>query len=120
PRAAARALRGRGTALPCHLGSDRAAADRALARDRRQPRGHRMGPRRQLGRVRRLVVKVGTGLITTPSTGPDRRRLAALAGDITAARADGTRDVVLVTSGAIATGMAPLALPQPPRSIPDH
>jgi glutamate 5-kinase len=78
-----------------------------------------MGPRRQLGRVRRLVVKVGTGLITTPSTGPDRRRIAALAADITAARADGARDVVLVTSGAIATGMARLALPERPRSMPD-
>jgi glutamate 5-kinase len=78
-----------------------------------------MGPRRQLGRVRRLVVKVGTGLITAPSTGPDRRRIAALAADITAARADGTRDVVLVTSGAIATGMARLGLPERPRSMPD-
>jgi hypothetical protein len=36
----------------------------------------RMGARRQLGRVRRLVVKVGTGQITTGSTGPDRRRIA--------------------------------------------
>ena len=78
-----------------------------------------VGARRQLGRVRRLVVKVGTGLITTPSTGPDRRRIAALAADIAAARADGGRDVVLVTSGAIATGMARLALPERPRTMPE-
>jgi hypothetical protein len=69
--------------------------------------------------LRRLVVKVGTGLITTPSTGPDRRRIAALAADIAAARADGGRDVVLVTSGAIATGMARLALPERPRTMPE-
>ena len=78
-----------------------------------------MGARRQLGRVRRLVVKVGTGQITTGSTGPDRRRIAALAADIAGARADGGRDVVLVTSGAIATGMARLALPERPRSMPE-
>ena len=77
-----------------------------------------MGSRRQLGRVRRLVVKVGSGLVTTPGAGPDRRRITALADELAAARAD-TRDVVLVTSGAIATGMARLALPQRPRSIPE-
>src|SRR6185436_10741003 len=118
-RACARALRRGGTVLPRHLGGDRPGAHRAPAGGRRQPRRHRMGTRRQLGRVRRLVVKVGTGLITAPSTGPDRRRIAALAADITAARADGARDVVLVTSGAIATGMARLALPERPRTMPE-
>ena len=76
-----------------------------------------MAARRQLGRVRRLVVKVGTGLITAPDTGPDPDRIAALASEIAGAR-DG-REVVLVTSGAIATGMARLALPARPRSIPE-
>src|SRR5438067_13585042 len=76
-----------------------------------------MAARRQLGRVRRLVVKVGTSLITEPSTGPDPDRIAALATEIAGAR-DG-REVVLVSSGAIATGMARLALPVRPRSIPE-
>jgi len=76
-----------------------------------------MAARRQLGRVRRLVVKVGTGLITQPKLGPDPDRIAALAGEIAAVREG--REVVLVTSGAIATGMARLTLAERPRSIPE-
>ena len=76
-----------------------------------------MAARRQLGRVRRLVVKVGSGLVTAPAVGPDPDRIAALAEDIAAVRDH--REIVLVTSGAIATGMARLALPQRPRSIPE-
>ena len=76
-----------------------------------------MAPRRQLGRVRRLVVKVGTGLVTAPDVGPDPDRIAALADDIGAVHEH--REIVLVTSGAIATGMARLALPHRPRSIPE-
>ena len=78
-----------------------------------------MGARRQLGRVRRLVVKVGSGLITTPAVGPERRRIAALAADVAAVRGDPAREIVLVSSGAIATGMARLALPRRPRSMPE-
>src|SRR6059036_206108 len=76
-----------------------------------------MAARRQLGRVRRLVVKVGTSLIAEPGTGPDPDRIAALATEVAGAREG--REVVLVTSGAIATGMARLALPARPRSIPE-
>src|SRR5881397_1951765 len=76
-----------------------------------------MAARRQLGRVRRLVVKVGTSLVAEPGTGPDPDRIAALAAEIAGAREG--REVVLVTSGAIATGMARLALPARPRSIPE-
>src|SRR2546428_1035204 len=76
-----------------------------------------MAARRQLGRVRRVVVKVGTSLITEPGTGPDPDRFAALAAEIAGAREG--REAVLVSSGAIATGMARLALPARPRSIPE-
>jgi glutamate 5-kinase len=76
-----------------------------------------MAARRQLGRVRRLVVKVGSGLVTAPEVGPDPDRIAALADDIGAVRDH--REIVLVTSGAIATGTARLALPHRPRSIPE-
>jgi glutamate 5-kinase len=78
-----------------------------------------VGARRQLGRIRRLVVKVGSGLVTTPAAGPDRRRIGALAADLVAARGEAGREVVLVTSGAIATGMARLALSHRPRSMPE-
>jgi glutamate 5-kinase len=76
-----------------------------------------MAARRQLGRVRRLVVKVGTGLITQPGVGPDPDRIALLAAEIASVREG--REVVLVTSGAIATGMARLTLAARPRSIPE-
>jgi glutamate 5-kinase len=76
-----------------------------------------MAARRQLGRVRRLVVKVGSGLITGGPAGADADRIEALAAEIASVR-DG-RQVVLVSSGAIATGMARLALSRRPRSIPD-
>jgi len=72
---------------------------------------------RELGPVRRLVVKIGSGLITTPRVGVDDKRIDALAADIAAARRD--REVVLVTSGAIVTGMARLALAERPRTIPE-
>jgi glutamate 5-kinase len=77
-----------------------------------------MGGRRALSRVRRLVVKVGSGLITAPGQGPDGKRIAALAADI-AAVAGERREVALVSSGAIVTGMARLGLPARPRSIPE-
>ena len=76
-----------------------------------------MAARRELGRIRRLVVKVGSGLITTRQVGVDDQRVDALATDIAAVRRD--RDVVLVTSGAIVTGMARLGLAERPRTIPE-
>ena len=76
-----------------------------------------MAKGRQLGRVRRLVVKVGSGLVTAPGTGPDPDRIGALAAEI-AGVAKG-RQVTLVTSGAIATGAARLGLVARPRSIPE-
>jgi glutamate 5-kinase len=67
--------------------------------------------------VRRLVVKVGSGLVTTAGAGPDVARIEGLAAEIASVRA--AREVVLVSSGAIVTGMARLALPSRPRSIPE-
>ncbi len=76
-----------------------------------------MAARRELGRVRRLVVKVGSGLITTPRVGIDDKRIDALAAELALARRD--REVVLVTSVAIVAGMARLALAERPRTIPE-
>jgi glutamate 5-kinase len=76
-----------------------------------------MAPGRELGRVRRLVVKVGSGLVTTARVGVDQKRIDALAADVAAARRD--REVVLVTSGAIVSGMARLGLSERPRTIPE-
>ena len=73
--------------------------------------------RRAVAKARRIVVKVGSGLVTAPGIGPDPDRIEQLAGDIAAIRRD--REVALVSSGAIATGMARLALAERPRSIPE-
>jgi glutamate 5-kinase len=72
---------------------------------------------RRLASVRRLVVKVGSGLITTPGAGADPKRIEALAEQVAAVRTE--REVVLVSSGAIVTGMARLAFADRPRSMPE-
>jgi glutamate 5-kinase len=72
--------------------------------------------RRALGRIRRLVVKVGSGLISA-GAGADPERIGALAGEVADVRSG--REVVLVSSGAIVTGMARLALGERPRSMPE-
>jgi glutamate 5-kinase len=77
-----------------------------------------MGARRALTRARRLVVKVGSGLIAEPGQGPHEGRIGALAADI-ADLIKGRREVALVSSGAIATGAARLGLAARPRSIPE-
>ncbi len=77
-----------------------------------------MGRSRALIAARRIVVKVGSGLITAPGEGPVAPRISALAADLAALVKDG-REVALVSSGAIATGMARLGLPARPRSIPE-
>jgi glutamate 5-kinase len=58
----------------------------------------------ELGLSRRLVVKIGSALLVDEASGDIRRDwLAALADDIAALKTDG-RDVVVVSSGAIAAG----------------
>ncbi len=68
--------------------------------------------RRDLPRVNRLVVKVGTGTLTDAGGHPDRPNWERLAGEIAAARR--SRKVVLVSSGAIALGAEKLALARTP------
>jgi glutamate 5-kinase len=63
-----------------------------------------------------VVVKVGSSSLTTARGGIDEDRIAALA-DALAARTRGGTQVVLVSSGAIAAGLAPLGLPRRPRDL---
>jgi glutamate 5-kinase len=65
-------------------------------------------PRRALARVRRLVVKVGTGTLTGPDGRFDRENCARLAAELSAL-AEGRR-LVLVSSGAVALGAERLGL----------
>ena len=60
--------------------------------------------RRELKRARRLVVKVGTSLLTSPDGDVHARRFSQLADDV-AELMVGRRQVVLVASGAVGLGV---------------
>jgi glutamate 5-kinase len=66
--------------------------------------------------ARRIVVKVGSSSLTTASGGLDADRVDALV-DVLAKSRGGDAEVVLVSSGAIAAGLAPLGLEQRPRDL---
>lgn len=71
---------------------------------------------RLLGRVRRVVVKVGSSLLST-ADGLDHGRILELAREIHALSTR-RREFVLVTSGAVAAGRAQLGLRERPKTIP--
>jgi glutamate 5-kinase len=75
-----------------------------------------MSARAQLSTARRLVVKVGSSSLTSLDGGLDAERLDALVDALAARRAAGAQ-VVLVSSGAIAAGLAPLRLTRRPRDL---
>jgi glutamate 5-kinase len=64
----------------------------------------------------RVVVKVGSSSLTTASGGIDPDRVRALVDTLAELRARGA-EVVLVSSGAIAAGLAPLGLLRRPRDL---
>ena len=72
--------------------------------------------RAEVAAASRVVVKVGSSSLTTPEGGLDPARLEALVDTLAALRSRGA-DVVLVSSGAIAAGLAPLALTRRPRDL---
>ena len=80
---------------------DRLRAQRCV---RRSPRAHR------------VVVKVGSSSLTTTAGGIDPGRIETLVDALAEVRQQG-REVVLVSSGAIAAGLAPLALKARPRDL---
>jgi glutamate 5-kinase len=72
--------------------------------------------------ARRIVVKVGSSSLTGQSAGAggasgiDDQRLSALVDALAGARAPG-RELVLVSSGAIAAGLGPMSLSKRPRDL---
>ena len=64
----------------------------------------------------RVVVKVGSSSLTSPAGGVDDALIDHLVGALASARARGA-EVVLVSSGAIAAGLAPLGLTRRPRQL---
>jgi len=80
----------------------------------------RQGPlsdaRGAIAAARRLVIKVGSSALTTAGGGLDVTRLDALV-DAVAERVATGSQIVLVSSGAIGAGLAPLALDRRPRDL---
>ena len=78
---------------------DRAAPDRAA-----------------LSGARRIVVKVGSSSLTSIKGGISEEALTGLADALAHKRNEGT-EIILVSSGAIAAGLAPLGLEKRPRDL---
>lgn len=69
-----------------------------------------------LRRARRVVVKVGSSVLSTPD-GIQHASIARLVQDLVALR-QGEKEVILVTSGAVASGMSRLGMKIRPKTIP--
>lgn len=74
--------------------------------------------RRDLARVRRWVVKIGSSLLTSDGRGLEHERIAAWSGQIARLHARGCQ-TVLVSSGAVAEGLARLGWRQRPAALND-
>ncbi|MBD3930709.1 glutamate 5-kinase [Streptomyces chumphonensis] len=73
--------------------------------------------RHEVERARRIVVKVGSSSLTTAAGGLDADRVDALV-DVLAKHGESReKEIVLVSSGAIAAGLAPLGLDRRPRDL---
>ena len=80
------------------------------------PAGGGPATRPSIAAAARVVVKVGSSSLTTASGGIDPARVERLVETLAAVRRAG-REVVLVSSGAIAAGLAPLSLRSRPRDL---
>jgi glutamate 5-kinase len=69
-------------------------------------------------KVERIVLKLGTGILTDSSKRLDLNRVEQLCAQVVQARKR-QLDVVLVTSGAIGTGMGELKLEKRPKALPE-
>lgn len=74
-------------------------------------------PRDTLRKARRVVVKLGTALLTNDLRGVDTRLIGRIAGQVAGLCRSG-RQVVMVSSGAIGTGWKRLGLQRSPSDMP--
>lgn len=74
-------------------------------------------PQARFAPPRRVVVKLGTSSITSPSGAPEQARMEHIAGQLVELRRRGV-SVVVVSSGAIAAGMSVLGLERRPADLP--
>lgn len=70
-----------------------------------------------LTQAKRIVVKIGSSLVSSREAGLEPDRIDRLAEDLAALRAAG-RDVLVVSSGAIVSGIKKLSLKEYPKSLP--
>ena len=77
--------------------------------------GHKQ---RLLRRVRRAVIKIGSSILSGPK-GIDRQRLRALSEEICRLHDQGIA-VLVVSSGAVAAGMARLGMKERPKTVPQR
>ncbi len=71
-----------------------------------------------ISKAKRIVIKVGSAVVTKETGRLDRRRLAAVTEQIADLKAEG-HQVMLVTSGAIAAGLERLGMNERPSAIPE-
>jgi glutamate 5-kinase len=74
-------------------------------------------PRQALRKAARIVVKLGTNVVAAPDGALNRPALASLAQEIVERRRAG-RQILLITSGAVRTGLARLGLPGDTQDVP--
>jgi glutamate 5-kinase len=72
--------------------------------------------RESLQHAARIVVKLGTGVLTDSSKQPDPKQLEQLVAQVAAQRKAG-RELVLVSSGAVGAGMGVLGLDRRPKAL---
>jgi len=68
--------------------------------------------------ARRVVIKIGSRVLVQKTGRPDKARMRTLSREVARVQKDG-HDVVLVTSGAVASGMEALGMTSRPSSLPD-
>jgi glutamate 5-kinase len=73
--------------------------------------------RARLAKAKRIVIKVGTHILINKSGAPNVQRIAALVKDI--AQLQKNHEVILVSSGAIGTGLHTLGLKKRPTTLPE-
>lgn len=71
-----------------------------------------------LKNIRRVVVKLGTGILTDSQKRPDQVQFAQLVAQVAALRTAGM-EVVMVTSGAVGAGMGVLGFDRRPKHLAD-
>jgi len=72
--------------------------------------------RNKIAQAKRIVIKIGSSSLTTAAGGIDEKRVDLIVEAVAKHKQKG-HDIVLVSSGAIAAGLAPLKLQSRPKDL---